>query len=63
MEWKFIRAQVLEYVGDLPAARKSFQEILQAEPYSARALQVRNGILCGYHCFVLVCMPGRDWPR
>lgn len=38
-EWRFLRAQLLEYSGDLPAARQGFQEILSKEPFSARALQ------------------------
>ncbi|CAI7904659.1 unnamed protein product, partial [Closterium sp. NIES-53] len=39
MEWKYIRAQAQEFVGDLKAARKGFQDILKADPFSARALQ------------------------
>ncbi|GJP86296.1 hypothetical protein CLOP_g16339 [Closterium sp. NIES-67] len=39
MEWKYIRAQAQEFVGDLQAARKGFQDILEVDPFSARALQ------------------------
>ncbi|CAI5941537.1 unnamed protein product [Closterium sp. NIES-65] len=39
MEWKYIRAQAQEFVGDLQAARKGFQDILKVDPFSARALQ------------------------
>ncbi|CAI5473256.1 unnamed protein product [Closterium sp. Yama58-4] len=45
MEWKYIRAQAQEFVGDLQAARKGFQEILKVDPFSARALQVRPCLL------------------
>ncbi|KAL2628722.1 hypothetical protein R1flu_013408 [Riccia fluitans] len=39
LEWKFIRAQGFEFVGDLEQARQAFQEILDLKPLSARALQ------------------------
>ncbi|KAL3686814.1 hypothetical protein R1sor_013123 [Riccia sorocarpa] len=39
LEWKFIRAQGFEFVGDLEQAREAFDEILKLRPLSARALQ------------------------
>lgn len=40
IEWKFMRAQTLDFAGDLDSSRKGFDEILQIEPFSARAYQV-----------------------
>lgn len=42
LEWKFIRAQAFEFVGELEQARQAFQEIIELRPLSARALQVRR---------------------
>ncbi|KAJ7543283.1 hypothetical protein O6H91_09G031800 [Diphasiastrum complanatum] len=39
IEWKYIRAQALDLVGDMGKARQAFEEILKLEPLSARALQ------------------------
>ncbi|KAL3681983.1 hypothetical protein R1sor_000005 [Riccia sorocarpa] len=39
LEWKFIRAQGFEFVGELEQARQAFEEILKLRPLSARALQ------------------------
>ncbi|BBN08082.1 hypothetical protein MPTK1_4g08730 [Marchantia polymorpha subsp. ruderalis] len=39
LEWKFIRAQAFEFVGELEQARQAFQEIIELRPLSARALQ------------------------
>ncbi|KAG0605351.1 hypothetical protein M758_9G051300 [Ceratodon purpureus] len=37
--WQLIRAQSLEFLGDLEAARDAFEGILEKDPLSARALQ------------------------
>ncbi|KAG6556837.1 hypothetical protein Mapa_001784 [Marchantia paleacea] len=39
LEWKFIRAQAFEFVGELDQARQAFEEIIELRPLSARALQ------------------------
>eukprot|EP00249_Psilotum_nudum_P022166 c28400_g1_i1 orf=217-1821(+) len=39
LEWKFMKAQCHEYVGDLRLAKAGFEEILRVEPLSSRALQ------------------------
>jgi Flp pilus assembly protein TadD len=39
LPWQLIRAQSLDFVGDLDEARQSFQAILEKNPLSARALQ------------------------
>lgn len=40
--WQLIRAQSLEFLGDLDAARHAFEAILEKDPLSARALQARS---------------------
>lgn len=37
--WQLIRAQALEFLGDLDEARRAFELILEKDPLSARALQ------------------------
>lgn len=55
--WQLIRAQSLDFVGDLDQARKGFETILESDPLSARALQVRS-------LFVLPFLPfGRTQSR
>ncbi|CAM6025922.1 unnamed protein product [Sphagnum balticum] len=39
LPWQLIRAQSLDFVGDLDEARQAFQAILEKNPLSARALQ------------------------
>jgi len=40
--WQLIRAQALEFLGDLDEARRAFELILEKDPLSARALQVSS---------------------
>jgi predicted Zn-dependent protease len=42
LPWQLIRAQSLDFVGDLDEARQAFQAILEKNPLSARALQVSS---------------------
>lgn len=37
--WQLVRAQALEFLGDLKAARHAFEKVLEKDPLSARALQ------------------------
>ena len=43
--WQVIRAQSLEFLGDLEAARHAFETILEKDPFSARALQASSSSL------------------
>jgi hypothetical protein len=55
LPWQLIRAQSLDFVGDLDEARQAFQAILEKNPLSARALQVSSSappcvsLLCSFH--------------
>jgi tetratricopeptide (TPR) repeat protein len=40
--WQLIRAQSLEFLGDLEVARHAFEAILEKDPLSARALQASS---------------------
>lgn len=42
--WQLIRAQALEFLGDLDAARHAFEFILETDPLSARALQASSSL-------------------
>lgn len=59
-EWRYLRAQVLEYSGDLASARRGFEELLEREPYSARALQGLAGVMrqCGEDSMVVGMVEG-----
>lgn len=43
--WQLIRAQSLEFLGDLEAARDAFEAILEKDPLSARALQASSSFV------------------
>lgn len=51
--WQLVRAQALEFLGDLKAARHAFEKVLEKDPLSARALQARNNCLVYYNRFVI----------
>lgn len=48
--WQLIRAQALEFLGDLEEARRAFEAILEKDPLSARALQASDRLIS---CIVL----------
>ncbi len=55
LPWQLIRAQSLDFVGDLDEARQSFQAILEKNPLSARALQVSSSAPPCWACVSLLC--------
>lgn len=55
LPWQLIRAQSLDFVGDLDEARQAFQAILEKNPLSARALQVSSSAPPCWACVSLLC--------
>ncbi len=55
LPWQLIRAQSLDFVGDLDEARQAFQAILEKNPLSARALQVSSSAPPYWACVSLLC--------
>jgi len=54
LPWQLIRAQSLDFVGDLDEARQAFQAILEKNPLSARALQVSSSAPPCWACVSLL---------